>query len=192
MHQNPGISTNCNQPAPIAPRIHPRSRNACTIFCNSVQFRGLGQDCRFDAILFRLARQDSGLRQNALGKARAGPLLQSIPAEIDTTKLDCNWIAKLQRIAILLVGLHQNCTDYRGIETSNPSKLLDNHAIPVHIRIAWIPQPAPITNHNPNTILNRQAILGQSKNPIAMGERKRPEYIEPGAGSRTGLALQLR
>ena len=150
LHQNPGISTNCNQPSPIAPRIGlPRKSvgdppEVPQCLHNLLQFRAIQRigtelqiQCNPASILCRPARQDSGLRQNALGQARAGPLLQSIPsnpipAEIDTTELDCKTTKDcnvIGRIALKLHGLQvnrSNCTSHMVIGTSNPPNLLQS------------------------------------------------------------------
>ena len=39
---------------------------------------------------------------------------------------------------------------------------------------------------------NRHTILVQSQNPIAIGERERPEYIEPEERILAGIVLPLR
>ena len=144
LHQKPGISTNCNQPSPIAPRIHPSSRNACTIFCNSVQFRGLGQNCRFNAIPPQSCVDPPDRTQDCdrtpSGKPLAIHPVQSNPCrsrhdqtrlqlDCETTK-DCNVIG---RIALKLYGLQVNCSNYTshsGIEASNPSNLLQSSCNP--------------------------------------------------------------
>ena len=92
-HQNLGKSTNCEKTSPIAPRIgiHSQSvRDQSAVHpkpwqCrhNLLQSWGLQRNCRFKAIR-----------------------LQS--TSINTVELDCDWIAKVQRIARQSTRLNRN------------------------------------------------------------------------------------
>ena len=119
-----------------------------------------------------------GYPQIAINRSQL--LVQSIPSNpIDTTKLDCNWIAKLQRIAMWLVWLHWNCTDCRPIaatvrltgesiansqntihptivQSRNPatseSQEIEERDIRTRSRIIW-PNPKAILCYDPFSIL---------------------------------------
>ena len=92
-HQNLGKSTNCEETSPIAPRIgiHSQSvRDQSAVHPkpwqgrhNLLQSWGLQRNCRFKAIR-----------------------LQS--TSINTVELDCDWIAKVQRIARQSTRLNRN------------------------------------------------------------------------------------
>ena len=121
LHQNPGISTNCNQPSPIAPRIHPSSRNACTfaIPCNSEDWDRIAdsmQSC------FDPPARTQDRDRTPSGKQPRPPRLQ---LDCKTTK-DCNVIG---RIALKLHGLQvnrSNCTSHLVTRTNNPPNLLQS------------------------------------------------------------------
>ena len=113
LHQNPGKSTNCKKTSPIAPestsfgnrsRIRVRStqkpwqcRHNCLQSwgfwwnCNHVSSYPIGHRIAIDPELSVIP-----------DRGKIDPKITSI----DTIKLDCNWIAKLQRIASQLVGSH--------------------------------------------------------------------------------------
>ena len=79
LHQNPGKSTNCKKTSPIAPESA-YFRNRSGIRVRSTQNR-------------LLPMPDRGT-------------IDPKTTSINSIKLDCNWIAKLKRIARRLVGLH--------------------------------------------------------------------------------------
>ena len=78
-HQKLGKSTNCEKTSPIAPRIGIHSQSVRDL----LQSWGLQRNCRFKAIR-----------------------LQS--TSINTVELDCDWIAKVQRIARQSTRLNRN------------------------------------------------------------------------------------
>ena len=100
----PELASDCNQSV-----IQPKP---CRCRHNLLQSWGLWWACRFETI-----HQKSCFKLSDCNLPRIGPLImQTIPdpstidpkmTSINTIKLDRNWIAKLQRIARRLIGLHQ-------------------------------------------------------------------------------------
>ena len=117
MHQNPGKSTNCKKTSPNCPRIgilsqsvrdqsaiHPKPWQCRH---NLLQYWGLWWNCRFKAIQLQPSFAPPH-RPPDCNRPRIVCLLLPIPdrgtidpkmTSINSIKLDCNWIAKLKRIA---------------------------------------------------------------------------------------------
>ena len=116
MHQNPGKSTkSCfNPPQPV--HGSPPDCNRMTSFDPEL------------AIFFNPPQIEAQSTQN---------LRTPIPIAINTIKLDCTKVAKLQNIAILLKGLHQDCMTSRtndAIQVQFFTSLELSSLIHIHIK----------------------------------------------------------
>ena len=111
LHQNPGKYTNCKKTSPIAPESASfRNRSGSAIHpkpwqCRHNLFQSweLWRNCIFQAIQsqFRFKPPE---RPTECNRPRIGPLSQPIPdcGTTDQNRLQSNWIAELQRIAMSL------------------------------------------------------------------------------------------
>ena len=111
LHQNPGKYTNCKKTSPIAPELASfRNRSGSAIHpkpwqCRHNLFQSweLWRNCIFQAIQsqFRFKPPE---RPTECNRPRIGPLSQPIPdcGTTDQNRLQSNWIAELQRIAMSL------------------------------------------------------------------------------------------
>ena len=154
LHQNPGISTNCNQPSPIAPRIGlpqksvgdppevPQCRHNLLQFraiqrigtglqiqCNPVSTRPTGLRIATERPRASHSRPSFAIHPVQSNPGRSRHDQTRLQLDCETTK-DCNVIG---RIALKLYGLQVNCSNYTshsGIEASNPSNLLQSSCNP--------------------------------------------------------------
>ena len=112
----PELVSYCN-PSEVRAQSTRKQSNAGTIFCNHVDCGGIAGSMQshcnpvatcHNSIFRPMARPTSAKSQHKL----SDPVTIVNPHAI---KLKCDGIAKVQRIAIWLIGLHKNCTDCRQI-----------------------------------------------------------------------------